>query len=149
MSFSNEQGRGPGVNRGWFTAVAMALAAGADVRVQSKQTRVCFASAAHSEEVPLFWEPQAHTGLFALNPQRMDQCNYGKYIDATEASTVPASGCARVYRAIGQFLGLCLVNDQTIPMQLTRPTLKSLLNRPLCFTDLQFYDPVIAPPLEL
>nr|CAH7746807.1 unnamed protein product [Callosobruchus chinensis] len=52
------------------------------------------------------------------------------------------------FRNVGRLLGLCLLQNELCPIFLTRHVLKSILDRPIKFHDLAFFDPVVYESLR-
>lgn len=57
-------------------------------------------------------------------------------------SPVVRDDTASQFETVGKFIGLCLLNNQVIPLAFNRHVLKMLLDRPLHWHDLGFMDPV-------
>ena len=49
---------------------------------------------------------------------------------------------------VDRVIGLCLLQNETCPLHLTRPTLKFLLGRPIRWHDLAFHDHVTYETLR-
>lgn len=52
------------------------------------------------------------------------------------------------FRNVGRIIGLCLLQNELCPMFLNRHVLKYILNRPVRFHDLAFFDPVVYESLR-
>ncbi|CAF4535879.1 unnamed protein product, partial [Rotaria sp. Silwood2] len=74
-----------------------------------------------NEYVPLFWQPDKK-GVYAPRP--------GKY--TPERLTA--------YRNVGRLIGLCLLQNELFPLPLCRHVIKYILNRPIRWHDLAFFD---------
>jgi E3 ubiquitin-protein ligase EDD1 len=74
-----------------------------------------------NEYTPLFWQPDKK-GVYAPRP--------GKY--TPERLTA--------YRNVGRLIGLCLLQNELFPLPLCRHVIKYILNRPIRWHDLAFFD---------
>ena len=74
-----------------------------------------------NEYAPLFWQPDKK-GVYAPRP--------GKH--TPERLTA--------YRNIGRLIGLCLLQNELFPLPLCRHVIKYILNRPVRWHDLAFFD---------
>jgi E3 ubiquitin-protein ligase EDD1 len=84
-------------------------------------TKNSFCDKQLNEYTPLFWQPDKK-GVFAPRP--------GKY--TPERLTA--------YRNVGRLIGLCLLQNELFPLPLCRHVIKYLLNRPIRWHDLAFFD---------
>ncbi|CAF0980840.1 unnamed protein product [Rotaria sp. Silwood1] len=74
-----------------------------------------------NEYAPLFWQPDKK-GVYAPRP--------GKY----------TSERLSAYRNVGRLIGLCLLQNELLPLPLCRHVIKYILNRPIRWHDLAFFD---------
>jgi E3 ubiquitin-protein ligase EDD1 len=74
-----------------------------------------------NEYTPLFWQPDKK-GVYAPRP--------GKH--TPERLTA--------YRNVGRLIGLCLLQNELFPLPLCRHVIKYILNRPIRWHDLAFFD---------
>ncbi|CAF0766114.1 unnamed protein product, partial [Didymodactylos carnosus] len=81
------------------------------------------------EYAPLFWQPDKKE-FYAPRP--------GKY--TTERLTA--------YRNVGRLIGLCLLQNELLPLPMCRHVIKYILNRPIRWHDLAFFDSSIYENLR-
>ncbi|CAF0940743.1 unnamed protein product, partial [Didymodactylos carnosus] len=81
------------------------------------------------EYAPLFWQPDKK-GFYAPRP--------GKY--TTERLTA--------YRNVGRLIGLCLLQNELLPLPMCRHVIKYILNRRIRWHDLAFFDSSIYENLR-
>ncbi|XP_048584846.1 uncharacterized protein LOC5508594 isoform X2 [Nematostella vectensis] len=118
--FEGEEGSGPGVNRGFFAAVANALKS--------------------DEKVPpdtamLMHEPgklPEQSGFYAPKP-------YATSSDIRADSQIKTRRL-KMYTAIGRFIGLSLWFNNTVPLNFSRHVVKFLLSRDVTWEDLAFFN---------
>ncbi|KAI0980945.1 hypothetical protein GJ496_001098 [Pomphorhynchus laevis] len=77
------------------------------------------------DDCPLFWKPQADKEFFAPRP----------------APATPNR--LNAYRNVGRLIGLCLLNNDILPIFLCRHVIKYILRRDISWHDLAFFDSTV------
>jgi E3 ubiquitin-protein ligase EDD1 len=123
VKFEDEDGSGPGVNRGFFTSLANAF------RTSDATVPPC------NKIGLLFYQPgrePEQAGLFAPCP----------YVYSSNSARHSAVRLQRMtaFKGIGRFIGLCFWFKHTIPFMLCRHVAKFLIRRDCAWHDLAFFN---------
>jgi len=147
VTFRDEPGEGTGVARSFYSAVADAfltcrhvplittnLSTGtekdgkiSDKDISSKSSKDSDSS--RSDNIPLFYRT-SKSGYY---------------------TPIPGSNSTQrlnVFRNVGRMIGICLQQMEILPLHLCRHVLKFILNRPITWFDLAFYDPSMFDSLR-
>lgn len=120
VKFEGEEGSGPGVNRGFFAAMANALKTDEKLPV---------------ETTTLLHEPgklPEQSGFYAPKPFA--------YSDKSPEENNIKNRRLKMFTAIGRFIGLSLWFSVTVPLNFSRHVVKFLLERDVTWEDLAFFN---------
>ncbi|KAJ7390888.1 hypothetical protein OS493_020908 [Desmophyllum pertusum] len=131
VKFEGEEGSGPGVNRGFFAAMANAL------KTDEKEINlaVSFHYSSQWKHTTLLHEPgklPEQSGFYAPKPFA--------YSEKSPEENHTKIRRQKMFIAIGRFIGLSLWFSNTVPLNFSRHVVKYLLERDVSWEDLAFFN---------
>lgn len=120
VKFEGEEGSGPGVNRGFFAAMANALKT--DEKLPDGATALLHEPGKLPEQ----------SGFYAPKPYAYD--------DKSPQENYSRSRRQKMFTSVGRFIGLSLWFSNTVPLNFSRHVVKFLLEREVTWEDLAFFN---------